>query len=189
VASWSSDADYLAALRAANMDTAHGEADVRTRQARLRRDLGTMLPEVRRAGTFERKDISTGWESRGLFRTGMRQDDIARQRYDEERRVADATTSVGDQVGDLETQLARLRADANRRRTDAAYGAQTREYARGQEEALRREGFDREDSLAAEMRAMQEALYKQVYGRAATPVADRSPTWGMNPPRRYGVNV
>jgi len=158
-----SDADYLAALRSANLDSANTEADVRTRQDRSRRTLTDLLPELARQGGFQREGINTGFESRGLYRSGMRQDGIARQQYDEAKTGADYRQRSAEEVGDLEGQLARSRADSTRRITDAGYSAQQRGYARTQEESLRREQQSREDALAAQLRQMQQATYASIY--------------------------
>lgn len=194
---WQSDSQYLAALRRANMDEAEGSADVRTRQGRVRRNLGLALPEMARQGEFERQGISGGYESRGLFRSGMRQDAIARQRYDQARREALTRTAAYDELGDLETSLARLSARSFANRTDAAYGAQQREYGQQQDEALRSEAMSREDALAEEARQRQAALYAELFGRpVAGPQAPQAAalqgmTGNVNavlgpPIRRYG---
>lgn len=181
---WQSDPNYIAALRAANLDESNTTSDVRTRQQRSRRNLADLLPEIARQGTFAREGISNNFLSSGMFRSGVRQDAHARQRYDEARQSSQAQTAATDDVADLESSLARVRADANRRRTDAGMLAQQGVYTRQQEEALRAESVNRDDALAAQQRALEEKFYREIYGTQNWLYGE-----GMNPERRHGVNV
>jgi hypothetical protein len=169
VSTYASDPDYLAQLRALQLSGANAEADTRTQQGRVRRNLADQLPEVERQGVFQRQGIDNSYLNNGLFRSGMRQEGIARQQYDQARTTSGLQTAASDQVGDLESSLARLRAANGNSLADAGLAAQQREYAATQQQAFNREAQQREADLNAQLRAMQMGYAQQQYGAPAAP--------------------
>ena len=114
---------YLAFLRATGAEEADAAASTQQRIDQLNRDLARQLPLVTEQGGRTRQQISGGYESRGLFRSGEHETRLGLQRADEARETSMLQGVTGDQVGQLQAELARRRADIARRRTEAGLQA------------------------------------------------------------------
>jgi len=114
---------YLAFLRATGAEQADAEASTQARVDQLNRDLARQLPLISEQGTRTRLGIDGGFESRGLFRSGEHETKIGLQRTDEARETSMLQGVTGDQIGQLQGELARRKADIARRQSEAALNA------------------------------------------------------------------
>lgn len=111
---------YSAFLRATGAEEADAQASTQQRIDQLGRDLARQLPLITEQGGRTRQQISGGFESRGLFRSGEHETKLGLQRADEAREVSMLQGVTGDQIGQLQAELARRRSDIQRRRAEAA---------------------------------------------------------------------
>ncbi len=111
---------YLAFLREAGIGDAEAATDATTRTEAIGAELARRLPRIAEGGVREREQISGGFESRGLLRSGQHELSLARQRGDEGTAVGDTMGAGVDQIAELQAALARRRAEAQRRAAEGA---------------------------------------------------------------------
>lgn len=98
-----SDPTYLAYRRAMGFDEGSAKADAALETERTNVSLDLARPEIAYQGGLDRQQISGGMEDRGIWGSGDRLRELARQRHGE-----------GVQLGQLEVQGANSLADIQR---------------------------------------------------------------------------
>lgn len=97
---------------------------------RTKRQVGMQVADINEAGDEQRRNISNNAEARGIFRSGERLQDLARQRAAQQQDIAHATITGADTIGAVRTQLGGQEADLARQRADALLQLQQRNEAR-----------------------------------------------------------
>lgn len=168
---------YGALLSAAGFNA----SDAATQKARTERKLGEAIGDVQLAGEDERRQLNNSWEDRGMFNSGGRGMDIAREQGREASKIAQLQAAAADDTTDIESKL--QKAIAQQKITDqqlsdqkALQGTQQDIY-NTQLDLLRKQGTSSDDIANArleqqkaqhdlQMQLLQKQLdiYKQTAG-------------------------
>lgn len=116
-----SDPAYLAFLAALDQQQSTYSADLLARQGEVDRQLNEALPRIAQAGTESRRRISSGFESRGTFRSGERLRNIALQQQGEAQQVGDTQSAAARQKSALQSAYNQQIADLARQRAEKAF--------------------------------------------------------------------
>lgn len=113
-ATLAADPTTLAWLRASGVENATDEANTNNRIAAINRTLGINLDDLHRQGEQARSGISASFEDRGLFRSGMHEENLGRSMGAEQRQALDLRAGAADDTASLLSQLAMNRASRAR---------------------------------------------------------------------------
>lgn len=83
-------------------------------------------PRIQEQGAIQRRNISLGWEGRGLYRSGARLRDLAQQQSGETARLGDITRGTARQVSSINQTLQQQIDDLAAKRADANFQAKLR---------------------------------------------------------------
>lgn len=126
------DPSYLAYRAALGLESDTAVSRVRASQDAARRQAALGVYDIQQSGELARRNIGGNFESRGLSFSSDRQRAMADQRGAEGRRVAGVQEGLGSNLGDLEWQVAQMRASQGRQGAEAAYNAAPKAQATAQ---------------------------------------------------------
>lgn len=109
-----SDPAYLAFIRNSDLGIETTAESVRRKNSALQSALGLDVARTQNSGVQTREGIDRGYESRGVFRSGLRQQDNERQRNDESDTLTGLRSRTTEQVAQGHEQLAGAVADRMR---------------------------------------------------------------------------
>lgn len=116
------DPVYQAYIASLDLSMAQRQADTTRRKEYLQADQNRLIDETGQAGEISREGISGNYESRGLFNSGGRLRDIARQQANQNSRENNIREGTTRQTSDLEIQLANALAQSQLSRQNARLG-------------------------------------------------------------------
>lgn len=117
-------ASYLSYLRGIGLQEDAARATALRNVAAIQRQVQSQVPEIARLGGLQRDRINGGFEARGVYRSGMRQQRLGEQAAGEGYRVGSVLGNAADKTGANQSQLESSLADLARQRSDyaAQYG-------------------------------------------------------------------
>lgn len=113
-----SDPSFLAFTAALDQAQAAAGADRVRRIADADRQVSTYKPRIAEAGIEQRRRINGSHETRGMFRSGRRLQDVALQQRSEGQQVSDLEAGAARAKSDAETNYNAALADLARQRAD-----------------------------------------------------------------------
>lgn len=132
------DPAYLQFIRTSDLGLETVAENVRRRNIALNSALGLDVGRVQNQGTVSRENISSGHESRGMFRSGRRQRDIERQRSGEGDQLAGLRATATEQMAQGHEQLAGALADRLREAGELGFSTAQQQDVEAKNEELRK---------------------------------------------------
>ena len=87
-----------------------------------------LLSDLTQRGAIERENVAGSMEARGLLRSGETEQNLARQRANEQSRSAGITSGAAARISDIEAALALQSAELDRKRAEARADFLSRGY-------------------------------------------------------------
>ena len=103
-------------------------ADAQRQKAIATAERDRLLGDLTIRGELERENVQGAMESRGLYRSGETERNLARQRQNELSRSTAINSGAAARVSDIESQLAMQQAELDRRRAEARADFLSRGY-------------------------------------------------------------
>jgi hypothetical protein len=115
VATLAQDPTYLAYLRAIGMEQTEAIDSAESKRGAIEDRLALYKPELKYQGQVERRNVSGGFENRGIFQSSDHERALAEQRHGEQFKIGQLEQSGAEELTGIQTnlamQLARLERD------------------------------------------------------------------------------
>jgi hypothetical protein len=124
------DSSWLTFLRSMGFTEAQAYQQASGAIDRAKRQVTMGVADVNTEGAEERRNISGNYEARGIFRSGERLADLARQRAAQTQKVGQLQTTGQDTIGGIRSTLSGQLSDLVRQRADQQLALQQRNEQR-----------------------------------------------------------
>lgn len=106
VASLNEDPTYLAWLRALGFEDETSRADAARDTAQVQQRVAFQAPEIQYQGQLAARNISGGYEDRGLFRSGEHERGLAEQQHATQYQLGALELGGAEDIGGIQSSLA-----------------------------------------------------------------------------------
>lgn len=133
-----SDPAFLAFIRQSDLGIETVAEQVRRKNAALQSALGLDIARTQNAGQQSREGINNSYEARGVFRSGKRLQDLARQENDQSDVIAQRRASTTEQIAAGHDTLANAVADRMRQAGEQGFSTSQTQDLENRNEELRK---------------------------------------------------